>query len=83
MFLGLDLGTSGVRALLMDEGQRIIGSASGALDVSRPHPGWSEQPARDWITATSRAIHDLRAAHPTEFAAVRGIGLSGQRRHAL
>lgn len=38
MYLGLDLGTSGVKAMLMDGEQRIIGSASGALDVDRPHP---------------------------------------------
>lgn len=78
MYLGLDLGTSGVRALLMDEGQRIIGSGSADLAVARPHPGWSEQPAGDWIAAASAAVAALRAAHPTEFAAIRGIGLSGQ-----
>lgn len=78
MFLGLDLGTSGVRALLMDEGQRIIGSANAALSVSRPHPGWSEQRLEDWITATRAAVAALSAAHPVEFGAVRGVGLSGQ-----
>lgn len=78
MYLGLDLGTSGVRALLMDAGQQIIGSASSGLTVSRPHSGWSEQSAEDWITATSAAVLALRAAHPAEFAAIRGIGLSGQ-----
>jgi len=78
MFLGLDLGTSGVRALLMEEGQSIVGSASAPLDVARPHPGWSEQPAADWIEAARAAIADVRAAHPKEFAAIHGIGLSGQ-----
>ncbi|SOC36826.1 xylulokinase [Rhizobium subbaraonis] len=78
MYLGIDLGTSGVKAMLMDADQRIVGSASGALEVSRPHPGWSEQDPADWIAATTEALDALRAAHPAELAAVRGIGLSGQ-----
>lgn len=78
MYLGIDLGTSGVKAMLMDADQRIVGSASGALEVSRPHPGWSEQDPADWIAATTEALDALRALHPAELAAVRGIGLSGQ-----
>lgn len=78
MYLGLDLGTSGVKAMLMDDGQRIVGSASGALEVSRPHPGWSEQDPAHWIRATEEALDALKAAHPAALAAVRGIGLSGQ-----
>ncbi len=49
MYLGLDLGTSGVKALLIDAGQTVVGSGHGSLDVSRPHPGWSEQDPADWI----------------------------------
>lgn len=78
MYLGLDLGTSGVKALLIDGDQRIIGSANGALEVSRPHPGWSEQDPADWIKASETAISGLKAAHAKELAAVKGIGLSGQ-----
>ncbi|OBZ95238.1 xylulose kinase [Pararhizobium polonicum] len=78
MYLGIDLGTSGVKALLIDDAQTVIGSASGAMDVSRPHPGWSEQNPADWIRATEEAIAGLKAAHPAELAAVKGIGLSGQ-----
>lgn len=77
MYLGLDLGTSGVKALLIDGDQRVIGSANGALDVSRPHPGWSEQYPVDWIRATQQAIAGLKASHGRELAAVKGIGLSG------
>ncbi len=77
MYLGLDLGTSGVKALLIDDAQRVIGSASGAMDVSRPHPGWSEQDPAAWIRATEEAVAGLKASHPQELAAVRGIGLSG------
>ncbi|ACP26692.1 xylulokinase [Sinorhizobium fredii NGR234] len=78
MFLGLDLGTSGVKATLIDGDQKIIGSASAALDVSRPHPGWSEQIPADWCRAAEEAIQGLKQAHPQALGAVRGIGLSGQ-----
>jgi len=78
MYLGLDLGTSGVKAMLIDGNQKIIGSANGDLDVSRPHSGWSEQDPAHWIRATEEAVAGLKAAHPMELAAVRGIGLSGQ-----
>ncbi|MCJ8521370.1 xylulokinase [Pseudorhizobium tarimense] len=78
MYLGLDLGTSGVKAMLIDGDQRIIGSASGSLDVSRPHPGWSEQDPAHWIRATEEAVAGLKAKFPHELAAVKGVGLSGQ-----
>ncbi|MCM2454621.1 xylulokinase [Rhizobium sp. CG4] len=78
MYLGLDLGTSGVKALLIDGNQRIVGSANGALEVSRPHSGWSEQNPADWIKASETAIAGLKASHAKELAAVKGIGLSGQ-----
>ncbi|RFB89254.1 xylulokinase [Rhizobium leguminosarum bv. trifolii] len=78
MYLGLDLGTSGVKAMLIDGDQAIIGSANGSLDVSRPHSGWSEQEPSHWVRATEEAVAGLKAKHPKELAAVKGIGLSGQ-----
>ncbi|MCW1752823.1 xylulokinase [Rhizobium acaciae] len=78
MYLGLDLGTSGVKAMLIDGDQKIIGSANGSLDVSRPHSGWSEQEPAHWVRATEEAVAGLKAKHPKELAAVKGIGLSGQ-----
>lgn len=78
MYLGLDLGTSGVKAMLIDGDQKIVGSANGSLDVSRPHSGWSEQEPAHWVRATEEAVAGLKAKYPKEFAAVRGIGLSGQ-----
>ncbi|MEP0941715.1 MAG: xylulokinase [Rhizobiaceae bacterium] len=78
MYLGLDLGTSGIKALIIDGEQQIIGSADAPLTVNRPHPGWSEQAPQDWITATQAAMASLKALHPNELAAVRGIGFSGQ-----
>jgi len=78
MYLGIDLGTSGVKAMLIDADQKVVGAASSReVATSRPHPGWSEQDPADWIRATEEAVAGLRAAHPAAFAAVRGIGLSG------
>ena len=78
MYLGLDLGTSGVKAMLIDDGQKIVGVGHGSLDVFRPHSGWSEQAPADWIRATEEAVAELRKSHARELSAVKGIGLSGQ-----
>ncbi|MBT8426315.1 MAG: xylulokinase, partial [Silicimonas sp.] len=58
MYLGLDLGTSGLKAIVIDDTQRLVASASAAIDGSRPHPGWSEQNPADWIAATETALTD-------------------------
>jgi xylulokinase len=78
MFLGIDIGTSAIKALLVDEAQQVIGQASHPLAVSRPQPLWSEQEPEDWWQGTRAAVARLQQAHPVEVAAVRGIGLSGQ-----
>ncbi|MFN4120332.1 xylulokinase [Acidovorax sp.] len=75
--LGIDLGTSGVKALLLDDGRQIA-VAAAALEVSRPYPGWSEQDPADWWRATCDCLDALKAEHPHALAAVRAIGLSGQ-----
>lgn len=77
MFLGLDLGTSGLRAVLVDATGQVIGSADTHYSVAHPQPGWSEQDPADWIAACERAVASLRDAHGREFAALRAIGLSG------
>ncbi|MDD2870225.1 xylulokinase [Neomegalonema sp.] len=76
-YLGLDLGTSGVKALLIGEDQRILGSAHAPLTVSRLHPGWSEQDPADWISATEAVLDALRAEQGAALSGLRGIGLSG------
>ncbi len=76
MFVGIDLGTSGVKALLIGGDQSVIGSASSPLDVSRPATGWAEQAPEDWLAATSDALGQLASTH--DLSGVDGIGLSGQ-----
>lgn len=78
MYLGIDLGTSGVKALLIDDAQNPVASATSSLEVSRPHDGWSEQDPASWIAATENVLDALKLSHAKELAAVRGIGLSGQ-----
>lgn len=83
MFLGIDLGTSAVKALLVDGEQRVVGGASAALDVARPAPGHSEQDPEAWWQAVLAATGALKREHPAALAAVQAIGLSGQMHGAV
>jgi xylulokinase len=77
-YLGIDIGTSGVKAILIDRSGKSLGEATAkAVEPVRPHPGWSEQNPADWWTACLDALDMLSKSHPSEMAAVRGIGLSG------
>ena len=78
MYLGLDVGTSGVKAVLEDDAGALVATGSRALSLSHPAPLWSEQDPDAWVAAAIGAVDDLATAHPREVAAVRGIGLSGQ-----
>ena len=75
MYLGLDLGTSGLKALVIDDAQRVVAQASAGLEVTRPQSGWSEQDPLSWIAACESVLRDL----PSDVKAqVQAIGLSGQ-----
>lgn len=76
MYLGLDLGTSGLKAVVIDDAQALVASAKADLEVSRPHPGWSEQDPDSWISACEAVLGEL--SQSIDMKAVRGIGLSGQ-----
>lgn len=78
MFIGIDIGTSGVKTLIIDDTQKITASAHAELNVSRPHTGWSEQNPADWINATRATLDELAQNHPTAMSSVKGIALSGQ-----
>lgn len=75
MYIGLDLGTSGLKGVLIDADQTVLAEATAPLTVSRPHPGWSEQAPHDWIAAAERVMDALSAGG---LSGLRGIGLSGQ-----
>src|SRR4051794_20634444 len=78
VFLGIDLGTSSVKALLIGERDDVLAEASAALAVSRPRPLWSEQDPDDWWRATAAALDLLAASRPQMLADVAAVGLSGQ-----
>jgi xylulokinase len=81
MYLGIDIGTSSVKAVLFDRDQRLLASASAPLTVSRPEPGWSEQDPEDWWRATEGVIGQIARERPLRD--LRGIGLSGQMHGAV
>lgn len=75
MFLGIDIGTSGVKVILLNEDDQVVVQASAPLAVSHPAPLMAEQNPADWWAATNHAVHGLDAALRRQ---VRAIGLSGQ-----
>lgn len=83
MYLGLDLGTSELKALLLADDHRIVGVARAPLTVSRPQALWSEQDPAQWWDALETVMQALRTAHADALAQVRAIGLSGQMHGAV
>lgn len=75
MFLGLDLGTGSLKALLLDRDGQVQGEASRGYPVYTPHPGWAESESSDWWRAAGEAT---RVAVGDHAAQVRAIGLAGQ-----
>ena len=76
LYIGVDLGTSAVKLLLMDEGGTIRKIVSREYPLSFPHPGWSEQNPEDWLTAAMDGIRELTA--DCDKSQVAGIGCGGQ-----
>lgn len=75
MFLGIDIGTSGVKAVVIDHHGAVVGQGTAALTVQRPQPLWSEQDPEAWWAATTAAVQGI---DPAVRRAVLGIGLAGQ-----
>jgi xylulokinase len=75
MYLGIDIGTSGVKVVLVGEGGTVVDQASAPLSISRPLPLWSEQDPADWWAATNSAVSDIDRDLRKQ---VKAIGLSGQ-----
>jgi xylulokinase len=77
MYLGLDLGTSGLRGLLVRQDGTVVGSAEATYEVQHPHVGWSEQNPADWTKACGAVVQALREMHSSAFTVLKGIGVSG------
>lgn len=76
--LGLDIGTSGVKALLMTEAGEVAGSVTEEYPLYSPRPGWTEQEPEDMWQASVRAVQGVLAKCGVSGSDVKGVGLSGQ-----
>jgi xylulokinase len=75
VFLGIDLGTSSLKALVLDVDGSIVGTGSAPYPLLTPHPGWAEAEPEAWWEAAAIAVPEAAGVHAAEIAA---IGLSGQ-----
>ena len=83
MYLGLDCGTSGLKAVLTDERGKLVASASRAYSPDRPRPNWSEQDPDVWVTAMAATIADLGNNAGKALSGLKAIGFSGQMHGAV
>lgn len=83
MYLGIDLGTSEVKALVIDENNAVVASHSAPLTIQRPHPHWSEQAPQAWWEATEYLVATLREKCGHHWSAIKAVGLSGQMHGAV
>ncbi|MCA6963408.1 xylulokinase [Pectobacterium odoriferum] len=83
MYLGIDLGTSEVKALIIDENNEPVATHSAPLSIQRPHPHWSEQAPQAWWEATEYLMTTLREKCGQHWQAIKAIGLSGQMHGAV
>ena len=82
-YAGFDLGTSALKAVIVDQRQAIIAESEVPIASQRPRDLWSEQDPLDWWAALETAMRELRTKHPQGFAAIAAIGLSGQMHGAV
>jgi xylulokinase len=78
LLLGIDLSTTGAKALIIDNSGDVVSSATTPLSLSTPHPLWSEQAPEDWWQATRTSIQRALADANASASAVKAIGLTGQ-----
>jgi xylulokinase len=83
-FLGMDVGTGGTRAVVVDENGRLIsGAAAEHAPFRMDHPGWAEQDPEDWWRAAKEAIVGALAAAPEPKQPITALGLTGQMHGAV
>ena len=81
MYLGLDLGTSGLKGVVINQAGELIAISSKSLEVSSPKPLWSEQDPLSWWQAVKEVVaslHMILDSQGQDFSQLKGIGLSGQ-----
>ena len=76
--IGVDLGTSAVKTLLMDRNGKIAAEATRSYPLFHDRPSWSEQKPEDWVTATIEAMNEVASAEGIDAASIEGISFSGQ-----
>lgn len=77
-YIGIDIGTSGTKSLLIDAEGNILAEASASYDVLSPKPLWTEQNPEDWWTATVKTVRAVVKQAKIKADSVKAIGLSGQ-----
>jgi xylulokinase len=82
-FVGIDLGTSALKAIIVDETQNVVAEAEVPIASSRPRDLWSEQDPESWWSALQNAVAALRAVNSRAWSATGAIGLSGQMHGAV
>ena len=76
--LGLDLGTTGAKAVVIDEAGKVVSRATEEYPLIVPRPGWSEQDAGDWWKASVKAIRMAMTLAEVDPGDIEGVGLTGQ-----
>ena len=77
MFIGIDLGTSSIKMILIDQNQKILATATSSLTVQSPKDGFSEQNPQEWIDSTMKCFEALKLKKPNEFSQTVSLGISG------
>jgi len=78
LFLGIDVSTTGSKALLVNEKGKVVGSAANEHPISTPRPLWSEQDPRDWWISSAKSIREALAQAGVTGESVKAVGLTGQ-----
>ena len=76
--LGIDVGTSGCKSIIIDDAGNVIGSETSALDIISEKQGYSEQDPSSWWTAVKISVKKLKVKNPSVFSEIKAIGLSAQ-----
>lgn len=77
-YIGIDIGTSGTKSIIIDEKGAILAESSATYQVYMPKPLWTEQDPEDWWTAVVKTVKAVVKASKVKAADVKAIGLSGQ-----